>query len=318
MFDFLRKKLKNVTQPKEKPEPEPIKPEQPKPKPEPQQKPKAPKAFTQKVKEKFTRTNIDELSWELELALLEGDVSKPVAEEICENLKNSQEKDLNKALKQSLTKILSVPSFDIVQKAKESEKPFKIMFVGPNGAGKTLTLAKIAFLLKQNDLTSVFAASDTFRAASIEQLEEHAKRLDMRVVKHSYGSDPAAVAFDAVKSAKAKGIDCVLIDTAGRQETNKNLVEELKKINRVVQPDLRLYVDEALAGHVLPERAMAFKEAVGVDGVILTKMDADVKGGGAISVAHMIKAPVLFFGMGQDYPDLKAFNAEEIVNNIVS
>ncbi|MCD6414586.1 MAG: signal recognition particle receptor subunit alpha, partial [Candidatus Diapherotrites archaeon] len=274
MFDFLRDKVSKILNrekpvkklPKKKPVPEKLKPLPEKP---------TVKKTKPKSKLKIFGADKDDLLWELELALLEADVAKPVAEKICEDLRESKEPDLKKALQKSLESILAAPSFNLVEMVKNSDKPFKIMFLGPNGAGKTLTLAKIAFLLKQNGLSSVFAASDTFRAASIEQLEEHACRLDMRVVKHTYGADPAAVAFDAVKSAQAKGINCVLIDTAGRQETNKNLIEELKKINRVVEPDLHIYVDEALAGNVLPERALAFKEAVGLDGVILTKMDAD-------------------------------------------
>lgn len=287
MFDFLRKKISSVLKLKE------------------------PKL------NKKTQKNLDDVLWELELVLLEGDVAKPVAEKICQSIINSKEKNLRTALRKILKEILSVPSFDLVEIVKKSKKPFKIMFLGPNGAGKTLTLAKVAYLFKQNNLTSVFAASDTFRAASIEQLEEHGRRLGIKVIKHTYGADPAAVAFDAVKSAKARGIDCVLIDTAGRQETNQNLIEELKKINRVIQPNLRIYVDEALAGNVLPERALIFKESIGLDGVILTKMDTDVKGGGAISISYVTKVPVLYLGTGQNYEDLKKFNPEEVVSRIL-
>ena len=268
------------------------------------------------IKTPGTLTKSEETIWELELVLLEGDVAKEVAEEICKKVKASSG-DMRESLRETLREILSVPSFDLIEKARKSKKPFKILFLGPNGAGKTLTLAKIAFLFKEHGMSCLFAASDTFRAASIEQLEEHGRNLGVRVVKHSYGADPAAVAFDAVKSAKARDIDCVLIDTAGRQETNRNLIEELKKINRVIQPDLRIYVDEALAGNVLPERALAFKEAVGLDGVILTKMDADVKGGGAISISYVARVPVLYLGTGQNYEDLKKFDPEEIVDKIL-
>lgn len=345
MFDFLKKKISQILKPEksgpegtfpeerpvevkeeraEKKKPEKTKKEQSKPiKTTPKKRVSKISSTTVEVEQKKTisswlfRKNLDDILWELELALLEGDVAKPVAEKICQDLKESNEKDLRVALRKSLLKILSVPSFDLVEKAKNADKPFKILFLGPNGAGKTLTLAKIAYLFKQNGMTSIFAASDTFRAASIEQLEEHGRRLGVKVIKHSYGADPAAVAFDAVKSAKARGIDCVLIDTAGRQETNRNLIEELKKINRVVQPDLRIYVDEALAGNVLPERALAFKEAVGLDGVILTKMDADVKGGGAISISYVTGVPVLYLGTGQNYEDLKKFDPDEVVSKIL-
>ncbi|MCD4740710.1 signal recognition particle-docking protein FtsY [archaeon] len=360
MFDFLKKKIKELTrkdEPENQPTPtktkeiiepkepakleEPIKPEEPiirkqpkelskpHPLPEPTQKEKPsppkpkkkttqpkPKSITQQLTSVFKGKDLEETLWELELALLEADVAKPVAEEICEKVRKTGGRNIETTLKNAIKDILSVQTYSITERAKQSKKPFKIMFLGPNGAGKTLTLAKIATLLQKNGLSCIFAAGDTFRAASIEQLEEHANKLGVRVVKQAYGADPAAVAFDAVKSAEANDIDCVLIDTAGRQDNNQNLMEELKKINRVVQPDLRIYVDEALSGNVLPERALKFKEAVGVDGVILTKMDTDVKGGGAISIAHMIKTPILFFGVGQDYDNLEPFNADVVLANI--
>jgi fused signal recognition particle receptor len=206
--------------------------------------------------------------------------------------------------------------FDIVEKVRASEKPFVILFLGPNGAGKTTSLAKTAFLLKENGLSSVFAASDTFRAASIEQLEEHGKALGIRVIKHDYGADPAAVAFDAIDSAKANGVDCVLIDTAGRQDTNKNLLKELEKISRVAKPHLRLYLDEALAGNALVERVSTFKDSIGVDGIILSKMDLDVKGGGVISVFRSTGIPVVYFGTGQAYKDLEPFTADEVMRRV--
>ncbi|MBN3037523.1 MAG: signal recognition particle-docking protein FtsY [Candidatus Diapherotrites archaeon] len=270
---------------------------------------------------------VDEFIWDFELALLEGDVAHDVAEAICsemreklagrrfhrgENVAGVVERIVRDSVRDVL---VSVPGFDFLERAR-SAKPCIIMFLGPNGAGKTTAIGKVTTLLRENGLSSILAAADTFRAASIEQLEEHARRLGVRVVKHKYGADPAAVAFDAVQAAKAGGIDCVLIDTAGRQETNKNLMEELKKINRVCSPTMRIYVDEALAGNVLVDRVRTFKEGVGVDGLILTKMDVDVKGGGTISVAKATGVPILFFGTGQGYSDLKPFDAEEVLSRL--
>ncbi|MCK4327172.1 MAG: signal recognition particle-docking protein FtsY [Candidatus Diapherotrites archaeon] len=275
----------------------------------------------------LSEKEIDDFMWEFELALLEADVAQPVAEEIISLLKQrlaatkfSRGSDvrtvIESAVRDTIREIVSVPSFDLVEKAKKSEKPFVVMFLGPNGAGKTTTLAKIAHMLKENNLSSIFAASDTFRAASIEQLQYHADALGIKMVKHTYGADPAAVAFDTIKSAKARGIDCVLIDTAGRQETNKNLMEELKKIKRVANPHLLIYLDEALAGNALLERVEQFKAEIGVDGVILSKMDMDVKGGGVISIARSTGVPIIYYGIGQSYRDLVRFSADDLLDRI--
>jgi fused signal recognition particle receptor len=270
---------------------------------------------------------VDDFVWDFSLALLEGDVAHDVADAICTEIKQKlaarafrKSEDIPQAVqsivKSAVRDVLVDPAFDLVAEIKKAEKPVVIMFLGPNGAGKTTTIAKFAVLLRKHGLTSVFAAGDTFRAASIEQLEEHARRVGVRVVKQQYGSDPAAVAFDAISAAKAAGIDCVLIDTAGRQETNRNLMEELKKIARVAKPRFKIYLDEALAGNVLVERVSHFKEAIGLDGVVLSKMDVDVKGGGTISIARATGVPILFFGTGQGYDDLQPFDREEVVSRI--
>ena len=275
----------------------------------------------------LSEKEIDEFLWEFELALLESDVAQPVAEELITEIKTrlieakfSKKQDIQTEIKNivrdSIRTIISFPSFDLLEKVKSGDKPFVIMFLGPNGAGKTTTLAKIAHMLKKEKIQTIFSASDTFRAASIEQLEHHATKLGVRVIKHTYGADPAAVAFDAIKSAKAKGIDCVLIDTAGRQETNKNLMEELKKIKRVANPNLIIYLDEALAGNVLVERVNQFKTEIGVDGVILSKMDMDVKGGGTISIARTTGVPILYYGTGQSYDDLIKFDADQLLERL--
>ena len=190
------------------------------------------------------------------------------------------------------------------------------MFVGPNGHGKTTSIAKLSYLLKQNNLSVVFAAADTFRAASIEQLEKWGEKTNSKVIKQQYGSDPAAVCFDAIKHAKAKGIDVVLIDTAGRSELNTNLMEQLRKIVRVANPDLKIYVGEALAGNAAVEEAKKFNEIIDIDGVIMSKTDCDVKGGSILSISYETKKPILFMGVGQELNDLKPFNKQWFLDKI--
>ena len=288
-----------------------------------------------KLKSFFTGTvtvsekEISGLLEELELALLEADVEPETAERVCAGIKkelagkkidrNGFEEAIKAEIRKSLLETMAVESIDICAMAKsKAEKPFVVLFLGPNGAGKTTTIAKIAHYLKKRGLESVLAASDTFRAASIEQIGVHAERLGLRVVKHNYGSDPAAVAFDAVQAAKAKGIPVVLVDSAGRQETNKNLMKEIEKIVRVVKPDLKLFVGEALAGHSLIEQAREFDKAVGLDGFVLTKIDTDAKGGTTISLIYNLKKPVVFIGTGQGYDDLLEFRPEFIVDRAVA
>ncbi|MCD6434374.1 MAG: signal recognition particle-docking protein FtsY [Candidatus Diapherotrites archaeon] len=265
---------------------------------------------------------------ELELSLIEADVEQNTAEKICNEIKERllnkkiPAKDVEKFIKNEIREIIkeliSVGSFDLIEIIKgKKEKPFKILFLGPNGSGKTTTIAKIAYLLKERGMSSIMAAADTFRAASIEQLAEHAEKLGVRIVKHQYNADPAAVAFDAVKAAEANKIDVVLIDSAGRQETNRNLIEELKKISRVVQPDLKIFVGETIAGQNLLQQAREFDEALNLDAFILTKLDCDAKGGTLISLLYNLKKPVLFIGVGQSYEDLIKFDEEEIVNRII-
>ena len=203
-----------------------------------------------------------------------------------------------------------------MKKIKYEEKPFVIAFFGINGSGKTTTIAKIADLLKKNKISCVLAASDTFRAASIEQLQIHADKLGIKLIKHDYGSDPAAVAFDAVKHAKAKKIDVVLIDTAGRLHNQANLMEELKKIVKVAKPNLKLFVGESIAGNDCIEQAQKFNEIIGIDGIILTKADVDEKGGAAISVSYITKKPIIYLGVGQEHSDLKEFEPNTIIESL--
>jgi fused signal recognition particle receptor len=185
-----------------------------------------------------------------------------------------------------------------------------------NGSGKTTSIAKFAYLLKQQGLSSIMAAGDTWRAASIQQLEEHGKNLGIRVVKQDYGSDPAAIAFDAIAAAKAHKIDVVLVDTAGRQHSNKNLMEEMKKIIRVAKPNLKIFVAESITGNDAVEQGKQFNEAIGIDGIILTKSDVDEKGGAAISVTHVTGKPILYLGSGQGYKDMTPFAPDLLLERL--
>ena len=226
---------------------------------------------------------------------------------------------VNEAIKAVLAEIMTPPNaLDFSQRLEDAKKPVKLLFVGPNGAGKTTTIAKIATMLKKKGMTVCLAATDTFRAAAIEQLSVHAQRLNVPIIKSEYGSDPASVAFDAVKYAKAHDIDAVLIDSAGRQDTNANLIDEMKKIDRVVAPDLKIYVGESISGSALIEQIRAFHEAIGIDGAILTKLDCDAKGGTAISLSYTTGVPILFLGVGQQYEDLRAFDSDEVAGQILS
>jgi len=301
-------------------------------KPEPKKEepqPEKPKGFFAKAKEyvstkKISADKFDGLFWDLELALLENNVSVEVIEKIKSDLKEelvdkplprNVEKKIEETLKKSLEEVLDIEKIDFIEKVK-SKKPFIIAFFGINGSGKTTSIAKIAHLLKKQGLTSVLAASDTFRAAAIHQLEEHANNLQLKIIKHDYGADAAAVAFDAVKFAEKQGTDVVLIDTAGRLHSDTNLMDELKKIVKVVNPDLKIFVGESITGNDCVEQASKFNEHIGIDGIILTKADVDEKGGAAISVSFITKKPILFIGTGQEYDNLQKFDADLVLNSL--
>ncbi|MCD6590056.1 signal recognition particle-docking protein FtsY [Candidatus Woesearchaeota archaeon] len=277
-------------------------------------------------KQVISEKAFEEVFQELELEMLEANVALEVVEKIKNDLKSSivgrefrkgeLETVIIEELRKSIEEILNQGYIDILKLSNE-KKPLVIAFFGINGTGKTTTIAKIAKMFLDNGKKVVIAAADTYRAASIEQLEEHANRLGVRVIKHDYGADPAAVAFDAVQHAKAKNIDIVLIDTAGRMHSNKNLMEELRKIVRVVKPDLKVLVAESITGNDSIIQAEMFDRGVGIDAVILTKVDVDEKGGTALSITYTIKKPIIFLGVGQEYKDLKRFDPREISNTIL-
>jgi len=266
------------------------------------------------------------------LNLIENDVAFPVAERICDEMEKRLDgvqvkklEDRRKIVKANLREILletmlTNDKTDLLMAVEEERKkgePCIIVFVGINGTGKTTTIAKIAQFLKRKDYSVVLSCSDTYRAGSIEQLEEHAKRLGIRMIKHKYGADPAAVAYDTVSHAKAHGINVVLIDTAGRIQTNRNLMNELAKIKRIVKPDLTILTVDSLTGNDAVMQAEEFHKSVGIDATILTKVDADVNGGSALSVTYVTKKPIIFVGVGQNYDDLEEFKPEKFVQMIL-
>ncbi|MGI0133693.1 MAG: signal recognition particle-docking protein FtsY, partial [Candidatus Micrarchaeaceae archaeon] len=195
--------------------------------------------------------------------------------------------------------------------------PVKILFLGPNGTGKTTTIAKLTNSFKNSGVSVVMSASDTFRAAAIEQMAIHAGRLGVPIIKSTYGADPASVAFDAIAYGRAHGINVVMIDSAGRQETNKNLISEVQKMVRIAKPDLTIYVGESTAGNAISEQIKEFGRFMKIDGIILTKLDCDAKGGNALSIAQVTGIPVLFFGTGEGYDALVPYSPEFVVDAVM-
>ncbi|WP_276299659.1 signal recognition particle-docking protein FtsY [Halorussus lipolyticus] len=272
--------------------------------------------------------DVEDPLWELEMALLESDVEMNVANEILENIRedlvgatrsfNSETADVvEDALADSLLKVISVGQFDFDQRIAEADKPVTIIFTGVNGVGKTTTIAKLAKYFEKRGLSTVLANGDTYRAGANEQIREHADNLDKKLIAHEQGGDPAAVIYDAVEYADSHDIDVVLGDTAGRLHTDEGLMDQLEKINRVVGPDMTLFVDEAVAGQDAVQRAKQFNDAAEIDGAILTKADADSQGGAAISIAHVTGKPILFLGTGQGYDHIEQFDPENLVERLL-
>lgn len=347
MFKFLKEKLKNaissITKKIEKiPVEEAIeevviekKPERKKAPKIIKEKPKEEKkGFFQKIREKVQTTRInekefEEIFYDLEIALFENNTAVEVVEKIKRDLKeNLVDKPIERkkiktiiqdTLKETLYKILEVPKLDLIKMVKEIKKegkPYVILILGYNGSGKSITAAKLAKYFQNNKLRPILGAGDTFRAAGAIQLGEYGKMVNVPVIKQEIGSDSCAVIFDTISSAKARDYDVVIADTAGRIHTNLDLMEELKKIVRVNKPDLKVLVLDALTGSDIIEQTEQFENAIGVDALILTKVDAYEKGGSILSAAYLLKKSILFLGSGQKMDSLKEYNIKEILENL--
>ena len=287
------------------------------------------KIFSGINKVKISEEEFEAYKEELEMILLENNVALEVSDRIIEQLKESIvgkeflkkeiEGQIKESLKDIIYKILIEP-FDLIEKIKDKKlsenKPYVILFCGINGTGKTTSIAKFGNMLKEKKISCVFAAGDTFRAASIEQLKKHGSKLGVEVIAHEYGSDPASVGFDAIKYAEKNHIDVVLIDTAGRMHTEKNLMAQIEKVAKVCNPDLRLFVGESITGNDIIEQIKTFNQSVKIDGIILSKADIDEKGGTALSVGYTTEKPILYLGVGQEYKDLQKFDKNKFVESL--
>lgn len=273
----------------------------------------------------LTQENIDEIFSELEIILLENNTALEVVDAIKTDLqkdlvgievkKEKIEETIKESLKNSILNVLIEPP-NLIDEIKKSKEPYVILFFGINGSGKTTSISKLANLLQKNNISCVLGAGDTFRAASIEQLATHASRLNVPIVKHDYGSDPAAVAFDTIKYAKTHDIKAVLVDTAGRMYTKSNLMKEMEKIVRISKPNLKIFVAESITGNDAVDQAKTFNETIGIDGIILTKADVDEKAGTILSVSKVTNKPIYFLGTGQSYSDFTPFTKKDILKNL--
>ncbi len=278
---------------------------------------------------KLSEKEVDDILFNFQLTLLESDVAQEVVEKMCADLRSQltglsveRSKDVGELVRERLrasileifAKAGTVDVPGLIEAAKKKGEPFVILFLGINGTGKTTTVAKFAYFLKQNGFSVAAAAGDTHRAGAIEQLTQHADRMSVKVIAQRYGADPAAVARDGVLYAKAHHVDVLIVDSAGRMQTNQNLMEEMGKIVRVVNPNLKIFIGDSLAGNDAISQAQMFSKYTGFDGAILTKTDADTKGGAALSIAFVTGRPIMFLGVGQEYKDLKKFDANSFVD----
>ncbi len=289
---------------------------------------KAKSLLSKKVK--LRDSDISSFTEQVRMILLQSDVSFYTTEDIVSKLegelrekefgKNNLDQQLMGSLRNAVSDIIGKEKFDMIDyisaKVESGVKPFTVMFLGFNGTGKTTTIAKIAYNLKLKGRSVVLSASDTFRAAAIEQLDYHAKMVGVPIIKGRYGADPASIAFDAIAYARAHSTDCVLVDTSGRQETNKNLISELEKIARISKPNLTLFVAESVAGSDLADRIKEFNNHIKIDGLVLTKLDCDAKGGNAISVSRETGIPIMMFGVGEGYTDIASYDPNIILDSM--
>lgn len=286
------------------------------------------KSFFSKLISKTTTISeeeFDKYKDDLEYALLENNVAFEVVDKIItelknkliekEILKNNIENEINEILKEIIKEVLIEP-FDLIKEIKNSKKPYVILFCGINGSGKTTTIAKVAHKLKKEKISCVLAGADTFRSAAIEQIKKHGENLGIKVISHEYNSDPASVGFDAIRYAEKNNIDVVLIDTAGRIHTDKNLMNQIEKVARVCKPNAKIFIGESITGNDSVEQVKAFDKAVSIDGIILTKADVDEKGGTALSVGYVTGKPILYLGVGQEYEKLEKFDKDKFVERL--
>ncbi|MBY8983135.1 MAG: signal recognition particle-docking protein FtsY [Candidatus Lokiarchaeota archaeon] len=290
-------------------------------------------AFNTFIKKTLSEKKLEDSIKDLNILLISNDVAMETADIICKNIigsfkgeqigrLTSVKDNLSKTLEEIITSILTpdnqINLLEEIKKKNVQNIPYIVVFLGVNGTGKTTTMAKIAYYLKENGLNVIAAASDTFRAGAIEQLTYHMENVGIKVIKHQYKSDPASVAYDAIDHAKAKNVHVVLVDTAGRQVTDKNLMREIEKICRIAEPDLKIFIGDSLAGNDALFQVKEFNKCVGIDATILTKLDADAKGGAALSISYETKKPIIFVGTGQGYEDLEKFNPDIFIRNILS
>jgi fused signal recognition particle receptor len=285
------------------------------------------------TQKELTPQNLEKPLYELQLALIANNVAVPIAELITKDVEkalsstkvsrlNSRKKITYQALRKSIIDILEMAEekidlLEIVKENKKNDETTILAIFGPNGAGKTTTIAKLTQYLIDHNFSVVIGAGDTFRAGAIDQISKHCQKLGVRIIKQDYGADPAAVIYDTIQHARAKKIDVVIADTAGRLQTNKNLMKELEKIVRVAEPDLNIFVADALTGNDAAMQAGEYDRMIGIDASILTKVDADPKGGAALSVVYATKAPIIFIGVGQKYSDFKPFDSQWFADSII-
>ncbi|WP_291767056.1 signal recognition particle-docking protein FtsY [Caldivirga sp. UBA161] len=277
----------------------------------------------------LTEDDVNKLLGEFEERLIEYDVAFDTAEALINELKAkligvkvprfSNDDYIKVLVRDALMNLLSnIPDVDFDEFIKGVKKrPIILLFLGPNGYGKTTTIAKLTNMLLKRGMSVVWAAADTYRAGAVEQLEGHAAKLGVRVIKHPYGSDPASVAYDAIEHAKARGISVVMIDTAGRMHTDRNLMEELRKVYRVSSPDASIFIVDALMGNDAVDVARTYSKYIPIDFVVVTKVDAYVKGGVILTLLYELKKPIIFLGTGQGYNDLAKFNKLDFINKLL-
>ena len=281
-------------------------------------------------KKKLSEKEVEKILSEFEINLIEADASLEVAKKIRKDLtdnlvgkeieRGKVKEEIINTVEKSLKGILNIPSInvdEIILKAKKEGRASTFIFFGINGVGKSLSIAKFANFLQEKGYKCMLAAGDTFRAAGDIQLEKYANALNLPVIKHKRGADPAAVIFDARKAAEARNYDVVLADTSGRMHTKKDLLDELKKIVRVNKPDLKILVLDSLSGNDVMNQFEFFDKAVGIDAVIFTKIDINEKGGNILSICYKYKKPILFLGIGQKFEDLEEFNGEKFIKNLI-